>query len=271
MTYKYFSLNGTILPAEQAVIPLSNLEYSYGFGVYETIRVTNGKAYFITEHCRRLMESALIISLGHTFTADFVQKSIRELLVQNKADTCNIKVLLIGGSKKALANLYIQCLNPLFPDRKLYSQGANCITYKYQRDFPQAKTLNMLASYLAYSRAQQADAYDALLVNHKGNLTEGTRTNLFVIKNQTIIGPPVTDILPGITRGKVLEVAKQNDFEILEQDIKISDLQLYDGAFLTSTSSKIVPIRKIDETSWEILPPSLIKLMAVFNEYFINL
>lgn len=265
--FPFFSRNGAILPAEQAVVPLSSVEYSYGFGVYETIRQANGVLYFAAEHCRRLLQSAEIIGLEHAFSADSVQASIGELLAKNQAATCNVKVVLIGGKTEADATLYVMCLNPLFADRKLYKTGATSVTYHYQRELPAAKTLNMLMSYLAYREARQAGAYDALLVNRAGGITEGTRTNFFGLQGRTIISPNAADILPGVTRAKVLEVAVQNGFEAIEQDIKPADLAGYDGAFLTSTSSKILPLRAIDDHVWETVPAALQELMAVFDQF----
>ncbi len=270
MTYRYFSQNGKVLPIEQARVSLNSIEYTYGFGVYETIRIQGGTLYFLQEHCQRLMESARIIDLQHNFSADFVKKSIRELVQKTKAETCNLKILLVGGPAKDKATLSIMCLNPLFPDRKLYKNGATCISYQYERYLPGAKTLNMLPSYLAYRQARTNNAYDALLIDRENRLTEGTRTNFLSIKDRTIFTPKEDSILPGIMREAVLKIAKQNNFTIKEQDIKLTDVTKYDCAFLTSTSSKIMPIYSIDKRV--VGPPStdLRELMTTFNHFLDN-
>jgi branched-chain amino acid aminotransferase len=267
MPYKYFSRNGDILPIEQAVVPLGSIEYSYGFGVYETIRLSGSVIYFLEEHCQRLLESARLIALPHTFSADFAARSVRQLVDKLETETCNLKVLLIGGSTPEAATLYIMGLNPLFPDRKLYTDGAATITYQYERDFPHAKTLNMLSSYLAYRQARAAGAYDALLVNRNACVTEGTRTNFFGLKDRVIVTPPEDAILLGVTRGHVLEVARQNDFEILERDIPLTDIGDYDACFLTSTSSKILPIRSIDGHTFGRPTAPLKELMQAFDQF----
>lgn len=267
MSYSYFSRNGEILPIDDATIPLSNVEYSYGFGVYESIRIANGTVYFLPEHCHRLMKSAEVISLEHNFTAEFVAQSISSLLAKNAAETCNIKVLLIGGRSAQAATLYILCLNPLFPNRKLYRNGVTAITYEYERDFPQAKTLNMLPSYLAYRQARAAGAYDALLINRDGNIIEGTRTNFFALKDRTIFTPPESVVLPGVTRHHVLEVARQNNYQLIEQQIPLTSLQEYDDFFLTSTSSKIMPLHSIDAQVIGVPGDELLNLMNLFDKY----
>ncbi len=267
MNFKYFSRNGTVLPIEQAVVPLSNIEYSYGFGVYETVRVGNDIAYFLKDHTERLIESARFIGLEHPFTPEFVEKSILGLAQKTDADSYNLKVLLIGGATKEAATLSILCLNPLFPDKKLYREGASFITRAHERAYPHAKTLNMLGSYLAFRDAKAAGAYDALLVNRNGFITEGTRTNFFCMNGKAIFTPRERDILLGVTRKAVLKVAFDNGFELVERDIKPSDLHLYDGAFITSSSSKIVPARSIDDHVFGMPPAALQELMRLFDAF----
>src|SRR3989338_9614916 len=108
MDFKYFSKNGELLPVEDAVIPLSNIEYQYGFGVYETIRVVNGVPYFLKEHLERLEESARAIDLKHTFASTSIYGSVGELIATSGTGTYNLKILLIGGKEPSL---YILCLN----------------------------------------------------------------------------------------------------------------------------------------------------------------
>jgi len=266
MEFKYFSQNGKILPIEKAVIPMNNIEYSYGFGAYESIRVSNGVVYFLKDHIKRLLESAKIIGLTHSFDEEFIKNSIFDLIKSHQKETFNLKILLIGGSTKEKALLNIFCLNPLFPDHKLYRDGAEFITYEYERAFPHAKTLNMLESYLAYSRARKNKAYDALLINQNGYITEGTRTNFFCIKGKIIYTPFEKDILLGVMRKAMSKVALSNDYKIVGTNIKLDDVKSYDGAFVTSTSSKIIPARSIDGIIIGY-PDSLKTLMKLLSEF----
>ena len=266
MDFKYFSQNGKILPIEQAVIPISNIEYGYGFGVYENIRISNGVIYFLKDHTDRLLESAKIIGLTHSFDEEIIKNSILDLIKNYKTETFNLKILLIGASTKEKAILNILCLNPLFPDKKLYRDGAEFITYNYERPFPHAKTLNMLQSYLAYSKAKKSGAYDALLINQNGFITEGTRTNFFCIKGRTIYTPFEKDILLGVMRKAMLKVALENKYSVVEKNIKLEDVKSYNGAFVTSTSSKIMPIKSIDGILVGY-PDELKELMKLLNNF----
>jgi branched-chain amino acid aminotransferase len=267
VSYKYFSHNNELLPIEQALVPINRVEYSYGFGVYETIRVNNSVPLFIDKHCERLLISADIIGLENSFSAESIKQNVIELIKENEAPSCNIKMLLVGSSTKDLATLDILCLNPLFVDRKLYRYGAKVITYNYERDFPGAKTLNMLPSYLAYREALNSGAYDALLINHSNCITEGTRTNFFGLKKNHIYSPPVDQILPGISRANVIDVATQYGYKVNEREIKLSEIGQFDSLFLTSTSAKILPINQVDDQVLDFKNEALKELMALYDEF----
>lgn len=272
MNFKYFSKNGKLLSVDEATISLSNIEYQYGFGVYETVRVSRGIPYFLKDHIERLEESARIIGITHTFDGAFVEKSARDLIKKNGVETCNLKILLIGPSTKLGASgndamLTMLCLNPLFPDKKLYRDGADFITYEYQRPFPHAKSLNMLQSYLAYAKAKESGCYDALLINDMGCITEGTRTNFFLIESKKLISPPEGEILLGVTRKAVLKVASRHGFSLEQREVRVSEALESKGAFITSTSSKIIPVRSIDGTHIAKPPLELRELMSAYDDF----
>ena len=268
MNFHYFSKNGELLPVEQAHISLFNVAYSYGFGVYETIKVRNGTPYFVDQHVERLEKSAEIIGLEHPYTQEQIKNFIAALLQKHTHIAAgNIKLLLIGAEQKEDAQLFILLLSPLFPDRKLYTHGATVITAKYQRIFPNAKTLNMLGSYLAYKKAKSQGCYDALLLDEESNILEGTRTNFFAIKNTTIFTPPKEQVLEGVTRATVIAVAKQNGFRVEETAISVKQMETFDGAFLTSTSTKIIPIKQIDDMIFENIPENVKHVMKLYDTF----
>jgi len=264
MLGKYFSHNGKLLPIKKAKIDIDNIEFTYGFGVYENLRVRKGRIFFIDEHVERLFNSAKVIGLKHSLNFEQIKNSIEKLIKKNRAEDCNIKILLVGGEK---SDLYIMCLAPKFLDKKFYKQGVKVITYEYERFLPQAKTLNMLPSYLIFKKANEAGAFDALLLDRGGNIVEGTRSNFFAIKNKTIYTTPVEKVLDGVTRRTVIDCAKKNGYEVVEKDIKIADLFNYDGAFFTNTSGKIVPIREVDGRSFGEVCEELKNLIKLYNEY----
>lgn len=267
MNYRYFSHNGKILPLAEALIPLENINLQYGFGVYESLKVRNNVLFFAEQHCARLMESARAIGLEHNFTPDQVAKNIKDLIAHNEIVSANMKMLLLGGRIREDSTLYILPLAPLYPNRKLYSHGATVETVQYERFLPNAKTLNMLPSYLFYTKAKQKGHYDALFTDRGDNILEGTRTNFFAIKDSALITPPKEKVLEGVTKITVRATAEKNGFTVREEDIPLKNLDQFDGAFLTSTSSKIIPLIQINEHVFPEIAPELKVLMKHYNDF----
>lgn len=267
MAFSYFSKNGSLAPLRDATIPLEDIAYQYGFGVYETLKVRNNVLYFTKQHVARLLESARLLGLEHTFIYRDISSFIEAVVRKNAMENGNIKMLLIGGKTARDASLYILPLAPLFPDRKLYTKGANAMTVRYERFLPNAKTLNMLRSYLYYTQASRRGHYDVVFVDERGYVLEGSRTNFFVIKGRTIVTPPVKYVLEGVTRQTVLFAARQAGFRITERRISKRSLKTYDCAFLTSTSSNIIPLVNIDTIAYPGIPPALKELMEVYKSF----
>lgn len=252
MNLNIFSLNSQILDIKQAKADLAQIEFSYGFGVYETMKVRNGKLFFVERHSQRLLFSAQQVFLKHNLSqqeiTSQIENLVQELKKQNSSNfSCNLKILLIGHPDPAKVKLYIIPLAPLFVDRKKYKKGGEVITFKYTRWMPQAKTLNMLPSYVYFSRAKKLGLYDCLFVEPDEEITEGSRTNFFAIDGKTIFSSSLDKVLDGITRQTVLEVAKASGYKFQEAKINIQDLknQKYQNYFITSTSTKILPITTV--------------------------
>lgn len=266
MTFDVCIKNGVMIPLSDAVLPVTNIEFGYGFGVYENVRVVRGNALFLHDHIERLFRSTKTIGLSHALTEKDITAWTHSLVQKCATDALNLKMLLIGARDPKDAMLFILPLAPLFTDKKLYMHGATAVTVNYERQFPDAKTLNMLGSYLSYRKAKEAGAYDALLIADDGTILEGTRTNFFLIKDRTITGAPLKRILEGVTMKHVLQIAREKGYQVREEAIRLADIEKADGAFLTSTSSKILPLTKIDDRTLAI-PDALKELMKAFDDF----
>jgi len=128
VSYDIFSKNGRILPISEAVASLSSIEYAYGFGVYETLRVKDKAALFASDHIARLLSSARIIGLEHRFSEEKIAVFTQDLISKIESPIYNMKILLIGAPEAEDSSLYIMCSNPLFPDKKLYRDGVKVTT-----------------------------------------------------------------------------------------------------------------------------------------------
>jgi branched-subunit amino acid aminotransferase/4-amino-4-deoxychorismate lyase len=268
MNLDKFSLNGELRPMTEAVIPIANLEYAYGFGVYETLRVLNHLPYFAKEHATRLLSSAATIGLAHAYSVEKLERHINDLVDAIKEEAAyNLKIILVGDKQPEEALLYIFPLAPFFPDKVSYRDGVRTITKEYERPFPNAKTLSMLESYLAFTEARKNNCYDALIVGRDGKITEGTASNFFLVKGRTIYAAPGERILEGVTMKIVLSLAEKNDFQVETQLASPQELPDYEGAFLTSTSGKIMPIREVDNFQFSSIPETTRVLMRLYDDF----
>jgi branched-subunit amino acid aminotransferase/4-amino-4-deoxychorismate lyase len=266
VTGPYCSFNGKLIPSVEAVVGVDDVDFAYGFGVYETLKVRNRVLYFPELHENRLFTSAAVIGLAHPFEDGAIVRWTRDLIRANRTENANIKIMLIGGDGAQGARLYIMALNPLYPERKDYKTGAAAIIYPGERLYPQAKTLNMLMSTLAFRAARAAGAYDAILRDRHGNLTEGTRTNLFFTDGTAVYTSPAETVLEGVTKFTIRDVLRETGIPLEERTLPEKDLPRYAGYFLSSTSTKIMPLRHVGD--YESSVPELVRrLMKLYDEY----
>lgn len=259
-----YSRNGILLPLSEAQIPADRIETMYGFGVYETLKVRSGILYFLPEHVERLLYSARCINLIHVFSGDNMQRWIQEFVEEMDEDSLNLKMLLTGGKRAEEAVLYLFALPPFFPKRTWYKDGVSVQSVAYERWMPHAKTLNMLPSYYYYTRAHALGHYDVLFYDRNGNIREGSRTNFYALRGNTIISPPREDILEGVTLMSLRRALAGTRYALVYERIAYDAVTSYDGCFLSSTSSKIIPISRIDETKLSI-PEELFDVMRIYN------
>lgn len=266
----YVSHNGNLIEKSEALVPVDDINFAYGYGVYETLKLRNGVIYFPERHEERLFHSAEIIELEHRWRRGEVVRSIAELVKANGVETANVKVLLIGGSGASpaeTARLYVMTLSPLYPDRKLYRDGARAVTYAGERHFPQSKSLSMTMSSLAFKHAVRVGAYDALLVDREGYLTEGTRTNLYYSDGTAIYTPPAHRVLSGVTKLTLEEQLREHGFSLIERELHRDEMTKWSSLFLTSSSSKVMPLSRIDDSAFEI--DSLVRAVMELYDSFL--
>jgi branched-subunit amino acid aminotransferase/4-amino-4-deoxychorismate lyase len=243
MIGQVFWKNGQLRPLAEGTVPIDDVNFAYGYGVYETLKTRGGILYFPEWHVERLLHSAVVIGLRHDFSAEAIQRGLADLVKANGVKDSNLKVLLIGQNGPG-ADLYLMQLNPLFPKRHDYKHGARAVLFRGERQYPEAKSLNMLVSTMAFRQAREHEAYDSILVNRDGHLTEGTRTNLFYTDGTTFFTPPVHEVLAGVTRRTVIECIGDQGWPLVERPLDLSEMRggQWAGVFLTSTSTKVMPI-----------------------------
>lgn len=240
--------NGRLEAPSGAVFPLDDIDVTYGYGCYETLKVRDGVLFFPEFHEERLLRSAAILGIAHTIAPGEVVAALKALVNAEAARTSNIKIMMTGHEGRP-ADWYVFLLPPVLPPAAVYEQGVSCLLFRGERHFPAAKSLSMLLSTVAYRCATTRGCYDALLVNGRGEITEGTRTNIFYARrgvSDAVFTPPASDVLSGITRRTLMTALAESGVRTIERPLPLADALGGEYALaVTSTSSRVIPVRSL--------------------------
>jgi branched-chain amino acid aminotransferase len=268
-----FYIDGSFVREEQAQISATDLAVLRGYGVFDFLRTYGGKPFHLEAHLERLRRSAALIDLEVPWSQEELQAIVMDTLARNTHPESNVRIVITGGpsddfiTPKDQPRLMVLVTAAARSADHYYTEGAKVITFETERYMPGAKTINYIPAIRAMKRARAAGAIEAIYVDRNGNALEGTTTNLFAFIGNRLVTPG-DGILWGITRGTVLELAKDR-FPIEMRDLPLSELLEADEVFITSSNKQIMPIVQVDDTViGEGKPGELTQqLMAMFNDY----
>ena len=232
----------------------------YGDGIFEGIRAYNGRVFKLTEHIDRLFCSAKAILLKIPLSHGEIVRAVVETCRRNKIRDGYIRLVVTRGAGTLGLNPN-RCKNPsiiiiadkiqLYP-AELYERGMEIITVPTTRNLhsalnPAIKSLNYLNNILAKIEANNAGCEEAIMLNAEGFVSECTGDNIVIVKAGQILTPPLSaGALYGITRGVVIELAREEGLTVAEPNLTRYDLFNADECFLTGTGAELIPIVKID-------------------------
>lgn len=232
--------------------------------VYEVIRIMDGVPLFLEEHFERLLNSGRLIGYELDLTIEAVKKNIINMVNLNDVKNHNIKIIVNNLSSNGF-NVYYFFIKTDYPKEDLYKKGINTITYKATRENPNAKVIYKSLREEIDTLLEKDNCYEALLVNDNNEVTEGSRSNLFFIKDNKLFTAPARDVLMGITRERIISLCIQNHIEIIEMPILFNSLKLFDACFISGTSPKILPIGRIDKNKYEVENPLLNRIIEIYD------
>lgn len=255
-----FYINGKYHDAEDAKISVLDHGLLYGDGVFEGIRVYSRNIFKLQEHIDRLYESAKTIMLEIPITKEQMVADVVETVKRRGLDDAYIRLLITRG----IGTLGLdprKCSKPqliiivdkisLYPE-EMYQHGLSVVTVPTTRNVnnaipPQVKSLNYLNNILAKIEAINAGVLEAIMLTMDGFVIECTGDNIFIIKNNVLITPPIYQgALPGITRAVVKDIALAIGYEVSERPVTRHDVYNADECFLTGTAAEVVPVIKVD-------------------------
>ncbi|WP_100373453.1 D-amino-acid transaminase [Bacillus sp. FJAT-45037] len=242
-----------IVRRNEASINFNDRGYHFGDGIYEVVRTYNGKVFALTEHLDRFYASAKKLDIDLSITKETFTDLIKQLIAKNELQT---------------GIVYLQVTRGVQPRNHLYKRGNEPVLVGYTEELPRKKdllndgvdlwltddirwlrcdikTINLLGNVMAKREAADQHCHEAIM-HRDGTMTEGSSSNLFLVKDKTLYTHPATNlILNGITRQLVIDLAEQSGLKVIEEAFPIEVLSIADEVFITSTTMEITPVRSI--------------------------
>ena len=274
-------LNGKFVPEEQATVSVFDHGFLYGDGVFEGIRAYDGRVFRLEDHVKRLFDSAQAIMLNIPLTEDEMCQAILETLKKNNLRDAYIRPIVSRGygdlgldpNKCPKPSVIIIAVEwgAMYGD--LYEVGLTAVSVSVRRNSPDSlppniKSLNYLNNILAKIEANIKGGNEAIILDSRGLVSEGSGDNIFVIKDGQISTPHTINNLKGITRAAVMDLAEIRGNPIQEKELGLFDLYTADEVFVTGTAAEVAPVTKVDGRVIGTGKPGPItkELMAAFKE-----
>jgi branched-chain amino acid aminotransferase len=279
-------LNGRLVPRSKARISVSDHGFLYGYGLFETMRAYNGRIFLLERHIKRLRGAAETIGLGESLAGIDLANACIDTVTANKLNDARLRLTVTNGDSEAfpwagetVAPTVVVTARPYtpFPAEK-YEQGFKIFMATVRRcrqsSVSGVKSTSYLISVLARVEAAAHGMDEALLLNDDGFIAEGSTSNVFFVKSGRLVTPsPGSGILPGITRGLVMELAGQLDITVTEGTVGLAILRQCDEAFLTASTLEIMPLASVSDESGRTVTigsgkpgPITRQLMAAYKE-----
>ncbi|HEV3257142.1 MAG TPA: D-amino acid aminotransferase [Gemmataceae bacterium] len=249
------NLNGERLPLEEVRVPALDRGFLFGDAVYEVLRVYGGRPWLLEEHFGRLARSLDAVRIRGV-DLDRLRRRMHETIAAGPFREAIVYIQVTRGAAPRSHKFPIRAtpLEFLYVDEfhDPYSEprrgGAAVITQPDRRwDRCDIKSTNLLGNVLAMQAASEAACMEALLYLPDGTLTEGTHTSFFGVRQGTVLTAPISqDILPGITRGLILGLARRAGIAVREEVLGRADLEHVSELFLTGTTSEVLPVVQVD-------------------------
>ena len=244
-------LDDSFVDESKAMISVFDLSLARGYGVSEYLRTYKRRPFRLKEHLKRFQASADKVHLALTKSLDELAAITLEAIQRAPFNEVGIKFLLTGGvstdgyfPSEPPRLIVIASSFASYPDQ-VYQNGAALGIFKGQRHFPQAKTTDYLPALVALKQSSKDKITDVLFIDQSGRILECGFANFFALKNTTLL-TPAHDILPGITRDVVLELA-QNKFSLEVRSVEEKEILSFDAAFITSSNKEVMPITQIGD------------------------
>jgi branched-chain amino acid aminotransferase group I len=245
-------LNGELVEAERAVLPALDRGLLYGYGLFETMRSYGGRVFRLAEHYRRLEAGADLLAMSVPLTLTALETAVDATLARNGLPDARLRLTVTAGPEDGGGSSVVLLAREVteYPP-ELRQRGMTAVLSGVRRNetspLARVKSLNCLDNLLAREEARRSGAGEALLLNTRGFIAEGATSNVFLVRDGTLLTPAVeAGALPGITRQVVLDLAGEGGVAVEEADVSQGALAAADEAFLTNSVMEVMPLVSVD-------------------------
>ncbi|MBW6498183.1 MAG: aminotransferase class IV [Bacteroidales bacterium] len=233
--------------------------------IYEVFRVIDGLPLFIEDHKERLKQTVELSGFpAELIPADF-EKQVASLIHANELQEGNIKVVVLPAENDRELAFMIYIMEHQYPSASEFENGVELALHYGLRGNPNAKVMDVELRSNTNQIKKKQQVYETLLVDQDHCITEGSRSNVFFVRGEELITPPLADVLPGITRKHVMKLCQELAIPLREEKVSENSLGQMDAVFITGTSRKVLPACRIDEWLYPPDYPLVRKLQAAFN------
>ena len=230
--------------------------------IYEVIRIIDGKPLFLEDHYARMKYSFELSEVELKITENELKKQIEKIVKESSIKEGNIKLTYCVQTD----TFKLFFIKHKYPTKVMYKEGVNTILYFGERENPNAKIVNNEFRSKVNEQIKQRDAFEAILVSNNGLVTEGSKSNIFFIKDGHLYTSKVQNVLPGVTRTEIITMAIKLNIKIIEEDFNYLKVNEADAAFISGTSPKILPIKKVEDHEYDVNNELLQKLIQNFDK-----
>ena len=271
---KHIEIEGKYCLSSGKVLEVSRLQQEELYiqpSVYEVIRVDSGVPLFLEEHLERLRNSIELLGYKYSYSFDDLKNNIHNLININDTSRLNIKVIA-NHLEKIEPNLFMFFIPSQYPTAEAYIDGVEACTYRAERHNPNAKVVANRLRDEINSVIRLKNTYEAILLNNNNEITEGSRSNIFLVKDNVIYTAPAKDVLVGITRSRIIDICNGLGIKVIEEPLPFEFLEVADGLFMTGTSPKVLPISSVDSLFFNSANNAIVKRVSeayneMINEY----
>jgi branched-chain amino acid aminotransferase len=265
----YYLYNNEII----STADLKYLEYSQSKTVvYEVIRIIDGKPLFFEDHISRFFQSLKEYNLENTITPIKIASKIKQLIAKNGVNIGNIKFYFSITPKKAPV-FFAYYIPHSYPNINDYLNGVKLTTLIADRANPLIKAEQKELRLITQELLKNKEFYEVLLIHPQGFITEGSKSNFFMIKENILYTSLSTDVLEGVTSKQILNLCKKNKIQVVQQRTQANELANFDAVFISGTSPKILPVNSINTITYSVnneLLKFLMKELDFLIENYLN-